>query len=59
MIRKTLFTAKEEEKATREGFGEGLVSSGQKYSNIVALCADLTDSTKMDGFKKAFQNFAK
>ena len=54
MLRKTLFTAKEEEKATREGFGEGLVSSGQKYENIVALCADLTDSTKMDGFKKAF-----
>lgn len=54
MLRKTLFTAKEEEKATREGFGEGLVIAGKKNGNIVALCADLTDSTKMDLFKKEF-----
>lgn len=54
MIRKTLFTPTEEERATRDGFGEGLVQAGKKYSNIVALCADLTDSTKMDGFRSAF-----
>ena len=54
MLRKTLFTAKEEEKATREGFGEGLVISGEKDDTIVALCADLTDSVKMDGFRNRF-----
>lgn len=54
MLRKTLFTSKEEEKATREGFGEGLVAAGTLDDRIVALCADLTDSVKMDGFKKNF-----
>ncbi len=54
MLRKTLFTPNEEEKATREGFGEGLVVAGKKNANVVALCADLTDSTKMDLFKKEF-----
>ena len=54
MIRKTLFTAQEEEKATREGFGEGLVLAGQKDARVVALCADLTESVKMDGFRNTF-----
>lgn len=54
MIRKTLFTPNEEEKATREGFGEGLVVAGKKNEFVVALCADLTDSTKMDLFKNEF-----
>ena len=26
--------------ATREGYGEGLVSAGEKNPNVVALCAD-------------------
>lgn len=54
MIRKTLFTIHEEEKATREGFGEGLVAAGEKNDKIVALCADLTESVKMDGFRAKF-----
>lgn len=54
MLRKTLFTTQEEEKATREGFGEGLVAAGEKNDNIVALCADLTESVKMDGFRAKF-----
>ncbi len=56
MIRKTLFTVEEEEKATREGFGEGLVAAGEKDDRVVALCADLTDSVKMDGFKAKFKD---
>ena len=39
---------------TRNGFGEGLVNSGKKNKNVVALCADLTDSTRMAGFQKEF-----
>jgi transketolase len=39
---------------TRMGFGEGLVIAGKKDPSIVALCADLTVSTKMSDFKKEF-----
>ena len=38
----------------RAGFGRGLTSAGEANDQIVALCADLTDSTKMSDFKKAF-----
>lgn len=54
MIRQTLFTPKEEEKTTREGFGEGLLRAGEADSRIVALCADLTDSVRMDLFRAKF-----
>jgi len=39
---------------TRAGFGRGLKKAGEKNKNVVALCADLTDSTKMSLFKEAF-----
>lgn len=39
---------------TRDGFGEGLVELGEKNKNIVALSADLTDSTRAAWFKKKF-----
>lgn len=38
----------------RAGFGRGLLEAGQRDINIVALCADLTGSTKMDEFAKSF-----
>lgn len=38
----------------RNGFGEGLLLAGEQNHQIVALCADLTDSTKMLGFAKKF-----
>lgn len=41
-------------KDTRSGFGEGLLEAGRKNSEIVALCADLTGSLKMDTFAKEF-----
>lgn len=43
-----------EKKDTRSGFGAGLHELGKKNSNVVALCADLTGSLKMDAFKKEF-----
>jgi transketolase len=43
-----------EKKDTRSGFGVGLHELGKKNPNIVALCADLTGSLKMDAFKKDF-----
>jgi transketolase len=38
-------------KDTRSGFGEGLAELGKKNDQVVALCADLTGSLKMDAFK--------
>jgi transketolase len=43
-----------EKKDTRSGFGVGLHELGKKNSDVVALCADLTGSLKMDAFKKDF-----
>jgi transketolase len=39
---------------TRSGFGAGLLELGKTHPNVVALCADLTGSLKMDAFEKAF-----
>jgi transketolase len=39
---------------TRSGFGAGLLELGKQYGNVVALCADLTGSLKMDAFAKEF-----
>jgi transketolase len=43
-----------EQKATRDGFGTGLVEAGKQNSNVVALCADLTESTRMQAFADEF-----
>lgn len=43
-----------EMKDTRSGFGDGLLEVGKNNPNVVALCADLTGSLKMNGFKDAF-----
>lgn len=45
---------KVEMKATRDGYGEGMVLAGKEDKNIVALCADLTDSTRTITFQKEF-----
>ena len=41
-------------KDTRSGFGAGLLAAGKENCNVVALCADLTGSLKMDAFAKEF-----
>lgn len=41
-------------KDTRSGFGAGLLEAGRKNPEIVALCADLTGSLKMDAFAAEF-----
>jgi transketolase len=43
-----------EMKDTRSGFGDGLLEAGKRNENVVALCADLTGSLKMNAFKDAF-----
>ena len=41
-------------KATREGYGEGLVELGAEYPQLVVLDADLAAATKTGSFKKAY-----
>jgi len=41
-------------KDTRSGFGEGLAELGARNENVVALCADLTGSLKMNAFQDAY-----
>lgn len=38
----------------RDGFGEGLLALGHAHDDVVALCADLSDSTRVAAFAKAF-----
>ena len=38
----------------RKGFGLGLLEAGKRWDNVVACCADLTDSTQMSLFAKEF-----
>src|SRR3989344_2824927 len=39
---------------TRDGFGKGLLELGEKNKNVVALCADLAESTRMLPFKEKY-----
>ncbi|MBZ4191980.1 transketolase family protein [Niabella beijingensis] len=43
-----------EKKDTRSGFGAGLLEAGRRNKNVVALCADLVGSLKMDAFINEF-----
>lgn len=43
-----------DQKDTRSGFGAGLLELGRSNPSVVALCADLTGSLKMDAFQKEF-----
>lgn len=43
-----------DKKDTRSGFGAGLYEAGKKNENVVAMCADLTGSLKMDQFADEF-----
>lgn len=40
--------------ATRDGFGKGLVEAARADARVVALSADLTESTRVEEFKKEF-----
>lgn len=43
-----------EMKATRDGYGLGLIQAGEKDERVVVLCADLTESTRSQGFAEKF-----
>lgn len=45
--------SKAEQVPTRNGFGDGLLEAGQANKNVLALCADLTESIRIEAFAKA------
>ena len=49
-----LFDEDVERRPTRDGYGEGLVVAGEANPNVVALCADLTESTRTQAFAEKF-----
>lgn len=42
------------QESNRKGFGRGLLAAGKQNDQVVALCADLTESTQMTAFAEAF-----
>lgn len=53
-LNEKVFDEAVEQKPTRDGFGEGLVQLGDSNSNVVALCADLTESTRIESFAQKY-----
>lgn len=53
MLAPNLFT-KPELAGGRDGFGKAMLELGEKNKNVVALCADLTESTRLTAFKQKF-----
>ena len=53
-LNEKIFEEAFEQKATRDGFGEALVELGNTNPNVVVLTADLSESTRADGFEKKF-----
>lgn len=53
-LNEKMFDQDVEQIPIRQGFGEGLLEEGKHNKDIVALCADLTESTKMNLFAEAF-----
>jgi len=51
-----VFNSDVEKKSTRLGFGEGLLQAGIENDNVVALCSDLKDPTKLNLFADKFPN---
>lgn len=49
-----LVRGKLETESIRKGFGRGLLEAGKRWGNVVAACADLTESTQMNLFAEAF-----
>lgn len=49
-----LFSKDVEKIPTRDGFGHGLVEAGEKDERVVAVCADLAESTRAHWFKEKF-----
>lgn len=49
-----IFDADVEAKATRDGYGTGVVALGKRDPNVIVMTADLTESTRCEEFAKQF-----
>src|SRR3989344_5733272 len=49
-----IFNEDVEQVPIRKGFGQGLLAAGEADANVVALCADLVESTQMNLFAEKF-----
>lgn len=49
-----LFSEKPDQSPTRDGLGKGLLELGEKDPRVVAVCADLAESTRMLAFKEKY-----
>lgn len=54
LVHKEWTGTKVELEPNRKGFGRGLLEAGKHNENVVAACADLTESTQMHLFRDAF-----
>lgn len=54
MLNQKVFDNDVEMKATRDGYGDGLLDLGRKDKRVVVLTADLKDSTRVEAFEKEF-----
>src|SRR3989338_2755236 len=55
-LNEKMFDKNVEQVPIRQRFGEGLLEAGERNSQVVGLCADLTESTKMNLFSEKFPN---
>ncbi len=55
-LNEKMFESDAKQVPIRQGFGEGLLAAGEKDLRVVGLCADLTESTKMNLFADKFPN---
>lgn len=53
-LNQKLFEAEVEMRPIRKGFGEGLLKAAEIDPRVVGVCADLTESTQMESFRKKF-----
>lgn len=53
-LKSNIFGEDVEKEPTRDGFGKGLVEAGEKDERVVALCADLAESTRVHWFQEKF-----
>ena len=54
LIQSLFDTQSLERKPTRDGFGHGLAELGERDDRVVAVCADLVESTRMHWFQEKF-----
>ena len=55
-LNEKMFDEKVDQVPIRQGFGEGLLKAGEENLAVVGLCADLTESTRMNLFAEKFPN---